>query len=442
MSSATEFRNPESIAAQVQATRRAARELARLSADQRNQILLAAADGLEEREAELLNANQEDCDSLERDLAGTASAALLKRLRTSAAGITEMATQVRNVAKLDDPLARVLATTELDDGLTLEKVSCALGVVAVIFESRPDVIPQVGSLAIKTGNGLVLKGGAEARQTNRVLVSIWHEALAAVSPSLRPAICALTDRADVARILEMDRDIDLVVPRGSTEFVNYVFEHSRIPVLGHGSGICHIFVDAAADLNMARNVIVDAKVQYPAACNSVEKVLIHEAIAEEFLPALVGALRSAGVEVRGCSRTANLLPHSQIVPATEQDWHTEYGDLKITLKIVGDIDEAIAHINHYGSRHTESILTADEHAADLFMDEVDAASVFHNASTRFADGFRYGLGAELGISNSKLHARGPVGLEGLLTYKYKLHGNGQTVADYAKGKRTFKHRRQ
>jgi glutamate-5-semialdehyde dehydrogenase len=353
-----------------------------------------------------------------------------------------MATQVRNVAKLDDPLARVLATTELDDGLTLEKVSCALGVVAVIFESRPDVIPQVGSLAIKTGNGLVLKGGAEARQTNRVLVSIWHEALAAVSPSLRPAICALTDRADVARILEMDRDIDLVVPRGSTEFVNYVFEHSRIPVLGHGSGICHIFVDAAADLNMARNVIVDAKVQYPAACNSVEKVLIHEAIAEEFLPALVGALRSAGVEVRGCSRTANLLPHSQIVPATEQDWHTEYGDLKITLKIVGDIDEAIAHINHYGSRHTESILTADEHAADLFMDEVDAASVFHNASTRFADGFRYGLGAELGISNSKLHARGPVGLEGLLTYKYKLHGNGQTVADYAKGKRTFKHRRQ
>ncbi|MCU1256281.1 MAG: glutamate-5-semialdehyde dehydrogenase [Candidatus Angelobacter sp.] len=442
MSSATEFRNPESIAAQVQATRPAARELARLSADQRNQILLAAADGLEEREAEILNANQEDCDSLERDLAGTASAALLKRLRTSAAGITEMATQVRNVAKLDDPLARVLATTELDDGLTLEKVSCALGVVAVIFESRPDVVPQVGSLAIKTGNGLVLKGGAEARQTNRILVSIWHEALAAVSPSLRPVICALTDRADVARILEMDRDIDLVVPRGSTEFVNYVFEHSRIPVLGHGSGICHIFVDAAADLNMARNVIVDAKVQYPAACNSVEKVLLHQAIAEEFLPALVGALRSAGVEVRGCSRTANLLPHSQIVPATEQDWHTEYGDLKITVKIVSDMDEAIEHINRYGSRHTESILTQNQIAAELFMDEVDAASVFHNASTRFADGFRYGLGAELGISNSKLHARGPVGLEGLLTYKYKLHGSGQTVTDYAQGKRTFKHRRQ
>jgi glutamate-5-semialdehyde dehydrogenase len=446
MSSAVEFKNPQSIAAQVQATRRAARELARLSADQRNQILLAAADGLEAREAEILKANREDCESLERKgrelSAGTASAALLKRLRTSSAGIKEMAKQVRDVAKLEDPLGHVLATTDLDDGLTLQKVSCALGVVAVIFESRPDVVPQVGSLAIKTGNGLVLKGGAEARQTNRVLISIWHDALSAFSPSLRPVICALTDRADVARILEMDRYIDLVVPRGSTEFVNYVFQHSRIPVLGHGSGICHIYVDSAADLKMATKVVLDAKVQYPAACNSVEKVLVHQAIAEEFLPALVAALQSAGVEVRGCSRTTSLLSQSQIVPATEQDWHTEYGDLKITVKIVSDMDKAIEHINRYGSRHTESILTQNQIAADLFMDEVDAASVFHNASTRFADGFRYGLGAELGISNSKLHARGPVGLEGLLTYKYKLHGSGQTVTDYAQGKHTFKHRRR
>jgi glutamate-5-semialdehyde dehydrogenase len=442
MSTAAESKNQESIAAQVQAARRAARELARLSADQRNQILLTAADLLETREAEILKANRDDCESLEWELTtSTGSAALLKRLKTSATGIKDMAKQVRDVAKLEEPLGRVLATTELDDGLTLQKVSCALGVVAVIFESRPDVVPQVGSLAIKTGNGLVLKGGAEARQTNRVLVSIWHEALAACCHSLRPAICALTDRADVARILEMDRDIDLVVPRGSTEFVNYVFEHSRIPVLGHGSGICHIYVDSAADLNMAQEVIVDAKIQYPAACNSVEKVLVHQSVAKEFLPALVGALQSAGVEVRGCSRTTELLPHSKVIPATEQDWRTEYGDLKITVKIVSDMDEAIGHINFYGSRHTESILTKDQTAADLFMDEVDAASVFHNASTRFADGFRYGLGAELGISNSKLHARGPVGLEGLLTYKYKLHGSGQTVTDYAHGKGTFKHRR-
>jgi glutamate-5-semialdehyde dehydrogenase len=441
MSSAAESKNPESISAQVQAARRASRELARLSTDQRNHILFTAADLLEKREAEILKANDEDCEALERELAtSAASAPLMKRLKTSSAGIKDMARQVRDVAKLEDPVGRVLANTELDDGLTLQKVSCALGVVAVIFESRPDVVPQVGSLAIKTGNGLVLKGGAEARQTNRVLVSIWHEALGAVSPSLRPAICALTDRADVSRILEMARDIDLVVPRGSTEFVDYVFEHSRIPVLGHGSGICHIYVDSAADLKMAQKVIVDAKVQYPAACNSVEKVLVHQSVAQEFLPALVAALQSAGVEVRGCARTSKLLPNNQIVPATEQDWHTEYGDLKITVKIVNDMAEAIEHINHYGSRHTESILTQDERASELFMDEVDAASVFHNASTRFADGFRYGLGAELGISNSKLHARGPVGLEGLLTYKYKLHGSGQTVTDYAQGKRTFRHR--
>lgn len=441
MSSVADYSQTD-VAVQVQRARRAARELARLSAEQRNQILLAAAGLLEKREAEILKANREDCESLEREIrAGTASAALLKRLKTSSPGVSDMARQIRDVAGLEDPLGRVLSTTELDDGLTLQKVSCALGVVAVIFESRPDVVPQVGSLAIKTGNGLVLKGGAEAQQTNRVLVSVWHEALAAVSPSLRHAICSLADRADVARILEMDRDIDLVVPRGSTEFVNYVFQHSRIPVLGHGSGICHIYVDSSADLSMARKVILDAKTQYPAACNSVEKVLVHKDVAGEFVPDLVSALQSAGVEVRGCPQTAKLLPRSQIIPATEEDWQTEYGDLKITIKVVSDLAQAIEHINHYGSRHTESILTRDARNAELFMNEVDAASVFHNTSTRFADGFRYGLGAELGISNSKLHARGPVGLEGLLTYKYKLHGSGQTVTDYAQGKRTFKHRR-
>ena len=446
MSSAAESKNAESIAAQVQAARRAARELARLSDDQRNQILLTAADLLEKHEADILKANQQDCESLEqqaRELAaGSSSAALLKRLRTSSAGIKDMARQVRDVARLEDPLGRVLATTELDDGLTLQKVSCALGVVAVIFESRPDVVPQVGSLAIKTGNGLVLKGGAEARQTNRVLVSIWHQALSAVSPSLRPAICAITDRADVARILEMDRDIDLVVPRGSTEFVNYVFEHSRIPVLGHGSGICHIYVDSAADLKMAKEVIVDAKSPISSSLQFRGKSFSAPGGGPGISSGTCRRIAIAGVEVRGCSRTINLLSNSQIIPATEQDWHTEYGDLKITVKVVSDMAEAIEHINHYGSRHTESILTQDEHAAELFMDEVDAASVFHNASTRFADGFRYGLGAELGISNSKLHARGPVGLEGLLTYKYKLHGSGQTVTDYAQGKRTFKHRRR
>jgi glutamate-5-semialdehyde dehydrogenase len=442
MSSATQAKTSETLAAQVRATRRASRTLARLSTAERNQILLAAADRLEARADEILKANQQDCQSLEHEIAnGSASPALLKRLRTSATGVTDMARQVRDVAALEDPVGRVLSTTELDDGLLLEKVSCPLGVVAVIFESRPDVVPQVGSLAIKTGNGLVLKGGAEVRNTNRVLVSIWHEALAALNPALRNAVCSLENRAQIMQVLTMDREIDLVVPRGSSEFVNFVFQNSRIPVLGHGSGICHIYVDCAADLAMAQQVVVDAKVQYPAACNSVEKVLLHQEIAEQFLPSLVAALHSAGVEVRGCPHTVKLLSEYKIVPAIEEDWSTEYGDLKITIKIVHDMSEAIDHINHYGSRHTESILTNDATAAALFMDEVDAAGVFHNASTRFADGFRYGLGAELGISNSKLHARGPVGLDGLLIYKYKLHGSGHTVSDYAKGQRSFKHKR-
>jgi len=442
MSKSAEKASGENVAAQVRRTRRAARALARVSAEERNRILLTAADLLEARSGQILQVNQQDCESLERELsAGKSSAALLKRLRTSPAGIHDMARQVRDVAALADPLAGVLATTELDDGLTLEKVPCPLGVVAVIFESRPDAIPQVGALAIKTGNGLVLKGGAEAGHTNRVLVSIWHEALAAHHTLLRDAICALEDRAEVMQVLSLDRDIDLVVPRGSTEFVNFVFAHSKIPVLGHGSGICHIYVDASADLAMAIAVIIDAKVQYPAACNSVEKVLVHEAIAENFVPQLVSALKSAGVEVRACDRTARLLPY-QIIAATEADWSTEYGDLKITVKIVRDLDAAIEHINHYGSRHTESIITRDQKAAETFLAEVDAASVFHNASTRFADGFRYGLGAEVGISNSKLHARGPVGLDGLLTYKYKLRGSGQTVGEYTAGSRTFKHRRR
>jgi len=441
MSNVAEAKSSGTIAEQVQRTRAASRILARLSADQRNKILQTAANLLEARAAEILKANQQDCAALEQEIQqNKSSAPLLKRLKTSAAGIKDMARQIRDIAGMADPLAQRLATTELDDGLILDKVSCPLGVVAVIFESRPDVVPQVGSLAIKTGNGLVLKGGAEARETNRVLVSIWHEALAVVNPSLRNAICALEDRADVAKILEMDRDIDLVVPRGSAEFVSYVFRNSRIPVLGHGSGVCHIYVDGEADLSRATSVILDSKTQYPAACNSAEKVLVHEDIASQFLPALIRALQAAGVEVRGCARTAQLCD-LKIVPATEEDWHTEYGDLTITVKVVGGLEQAIEHINQYGSRHTDCILTENSAAAEQFMDEVDAASVFHNASTRFADGFRYGLGAELGISNSKLHARGPVGLEGLLTYKYKLRGNGHIVSRYVDGGKSFKHKR-
>lgn len=439
MASRTEM-SPASLKEHVQKTRRAARALARLSGEQRNRILLKAAERIEQRSNDILEANRLDCETMAA-AAPSVSQVLLKRLKTSDAGVREMAARVRDVARLDDPLAHTLATTELDDGLTLYKVPCPLGVIAVIFESRPDVVPQVGSLAIKTGNGLVLKGGAEAKNTNRVLVDIWREAFTSENASLANAVCLLEERAEVMQVLQMDREIDLVVPRGSTEFVNFVFQHSRIPVVGHGSGICHIYVDRAADLGMAGRVVIDAKTQYPAACNSVEKVLVHQDVAAKCLPELVRGLQTAGVEVRGCERTRQLCPDMNVVPATEDDWSTEYSDLKITMKVVHDLQEAIEHIDRYGSRHTESILTEDATAAEQFLDEVDAASVFHNASTRFADGFRYGLGAEIGISNSKLHARGPVGLEGLLTYKYKLKGSGQVVADYAEGRKALKHRR-
>ena len=431
----------ETVQAQVAKTRRAARALARLSGDDRNRLLLAAADEIEARSADILAANQRDCDALAPQVAsGKVAQAMAKRLKTSAAGVREMAAHVRDVAKLAPPLAQVFSTTELDDGLILEKVSCPLGVIAVIFESRPDVVPQVGSLAIKTGNGLVLKGGTEARQTNRVLHAIWREVLARHAAALADAICLLEERAEIMQVLGMERDIDLVVPRGSTEFVNFVFQNSCIPVLGHGSGICHIYVDASADLEKSKPIIVDAKAQYPAACNSVEKVLIHEAVADRFLPELAAALQQAGVEIRGCERSRRIVPG--ISAATEEDWQTEYCDLKLTVRVVRDLDEAIDHIERYGSRHTESILTEDTSAAERFLDEVDAASVFHNASTRFADGYRYGFGAEVGISTSKLHARGPVGMEGLISYKYKLRGSGQTVSPYAEGKRTFKHKKR
>jgi glutamate-5-semialdehyde dehydrogenase len=314
-------------------------------------------------------------------------------------------------------------------------------VIGVVFESRPDVVPQLASLALKSGNAVILKGGSEAAQTNEALVSIWRECLGRFPAVPVDSISLLQTRADVLELLAQDRDVDLIIPRGSYELVRFIMEHSKIPVLGHGEGICHVYVDHAADLKKAVDITYDAKVQYPAVCNAAETLLVHEAVAEKFLPQAVARLREAGVEIRGCAKTLALLPNEGIVRATEQDWRTEYGDLILSVKVVADIDEAIDHINRFGSHHTDAIVTEDTEAAKEFMNEVDSAGVFQNASTRFADGFRYGFGAEVGISTNKLHARGPMGLEGLTTYKYKLYGNGQTVAPYAKGEKQFKHRR-
>ena len=440
--SVTRTQPETSVAEMASRVRVAARVLARLSNERRNEILAAAAAAIEDHGSEILDANAKDCLAAQPTVAtGTMSAAMFARLRISEHGIKEMAARVRDVARLADPLHRKLSSTELDEGLVLLKASCPLGVIGIVFESRPDVVPQVASLALKSGNGILLKGGSEAARTNEVLVQIWRNCLPRFEEVPPDSICLLHTRADVMELLALDRDVDLIIPRGSRELVEFVAEHSRIPVLGHGEGVCHVYVDRAADIEKGVRITFDSKVQYPAACNAAETLLVHQDIAGNFLPRMVSKLSEAGVEIRGCAKTIALLGRADIVPANESDWATEYGDLILSIKIVANTEDAILHIHRYGSGHTETIVTEDARAAKHFMEEVDAAGVYHNASTRFADGFRYGLGAELGISTNKFHARGPVGLEGLTTYKYKLFGKDHIVAEYANGTRRFTHRR-
>ncbi|HWZ56016.1 MAG TPA: glutamate-5-semialdehyde dehydrogenase [Verrucomicrobiae bacterium] len=425
----------------IRRARKAAHVLATLSGERRNEALLAAANAIEARADEILAANEKDCAAAQQAVErGELSRAMFARLRTTERGVAEMAAKVREVAQLPDPLHRRLATTELDDGLVLHKETCPLGVVGVVFESRPEVVVQISSLALKSGNAVCLKGGAEAAESNATLVSIWRDALSAFPDVPVDSVVLIHTREDVAQILTLHEDIDLIVPRGSDSFVRYVMEHSRIPVLGHGEGICHVYVHSDADLRKAIDVSYDSKVQYPAVCNAMETLLVHQEIAPIFLPVMIKEFRNASVEVRGCARTQKFANGEEVIPATEEDWKKEYSDLIVSIKVVDGVNEAIEHINRYGSRHTESIVTESHDVAARFMEFVDAANVFQNASTRFSDGFRYGLGAEVGISTGKLHARGPVGLEGLTIYKYKLFGKGQTVASYSKGQRTFKHR--
>ena len=442
-STAAHTEHQSGVADVARRAKTASRRLATLPGERRDAALLSVALAIEERAAEILAANERDClDAARAAAEGRMTPSMFKRLQTSERGVAEMAARVRDVAALPDPLGRWLAVTELDERLTLYKVSCPLGVVGVIFEARPEVVPQVASLALKSGNAAILKGGAEAARTNEALAAIWRDALAHFPEIPADAVALLRTREEVAAMLALDGEIDLIIPRGSKEFVRHVARNSRVPVLGHGEGVCHVYVDRAADLRKAVAVVLDSKTQYPAACNAAETLLIHEDVAPRLLPGLIASLRSAGVEVRACPRTAELSASSRdLVPATEDDWATEYSDLIVSIKTVGSFDEAVGHIERYGSRHTEAIVTEDAAAAARFMEAVDAAGVYHNASTRFADGFRYGLGAELGISTSKLHARGPVGLDGLTTYKYKLVGDGHTVAAYSSGERTFKHRR-
>jgi glutamate-5-semialdehyde dehydrogenase len=331
------------------------------------------------------------------------------------------------LAQKQDPLGAILVRTQLDDDLVLDRVSVPLGVFCVIFESRPDVLYQVLGLGLRTGNGVILKGGREATLTNRAMIQVARDALE--SRKFPHQWFALIEGRDsVDELLRHEDLVDLVIPRGSNEFVRYIQQHSRIPVLGHASGVCHLYVHSTAKIEEAFTIIADAKTQYPAACNSAETVLVDAEIAPTFLPCLFEGLMSRGVRLRGCSEVARFIAIDDIVPDTE--WSTEYGSLTVAIKIVQNIEHAIDHINRYGSHHTDGILATDSEAQERFLESVDSASVFANCSTRFADGYRYGFGAEIGIGTGKLHARGPVGIEGLLTYKYILRGAGHVVATY------------
>jgi glutamate-5-semialdehyde dehydrogenase len=433
-----------SLTESVQSTRLAARILAKLPTQVKDAALEAIAVALEKNSDQILQANQKD---LEAAKSTQLPVAILNRLKLDYNKLSGMIAGVRDMLRLADPVGLTQIYRELDTGLTLERITCPLGVVGVIFEARPDAVTQIVALAIKSGNGVILKGGSEAVNSCEAIVAVIHQALQdlAISPDVvsPDVVQLLTTRAETSAILQMDALIDLIIPRGSNQFVRYIQDNTRIPVLGHAEGICHLYVDVSADIATAIAIAVDAKIQYPAACNALETLLVHQAIAADFLPKAIQALHSHGVEIRACERTLKLLQPATIPlqVATELDWSTEYSAPILAIRIVDALGDAIAHINTYGSKHTEAIVAKDPDAVATFLSDVDAAGVFQNCSTRFSDGFRYGFGAEVGISTQKMPPRGPVGLEGLITYKYRLIGDGHIVADYAGiNAKSFTHR--
>jgi glutamate-5-semialdehyde dehydrogenase len=429
-----------SIQDQALTTRRAAARLGLLRTEQRNQALEAVAQALEQSAAEIVAANEADREAARAE---GISSALLARLKLDETKLRGEIAGVRNVAALPDPVGTIDIHRELDDGLVLTRVSCPLGVIAVIFEARPDAAIQIASLALKSGNGVILKGGREALRSCQAIVAAIHRGLAGTEVDPR-AVLLLSTREESTALLGLDGYVDLVIPRGSNALVRFVQENTRIPVLGHADGICHLYVDRRADVDMAVTVAVDSKTQYPAACNAIETLLVHAEIAAAFLPAAAAALGAKGVALRmdeASRAVAGAAAGITIEEATADDWSTEYGDLVLSVRMVESIDQAIEHINTYGSHHTDAIVTADAAAAEMFLANIDSAGVYHNCSTRFADGNRYGFGAEVGISTQKMPPRGPVGLEGLVTYRYRLVGSGQIVADYSgPGARSFTHR--
>ncbi|WP_255116932.1 MULTISPECIES: glutamate-5-semialdehyde dehydrogenase [unclassified Synechococcus] len=415
------------------AVRRSAVALGQCSDPERHQAVLAMADALEASAALIVAANRAD---LEAAAADGLAPALVARLKLDPAKLSSAIEGVRQVAQLPDPLGVRQLHRELDQGLVLERLSVPLGVVGVIFEARPDAVMQIASLAIRSGNGAILKGGREASRSCAAIVAALQRGLASSAVS-SDALTLLTSREESLALLKLDGLVDLIIPRGSNELVRFIQDNTRIPVLGHADGICHLYVDREVDMAQAVAVVVDAKTQYPAACNAIETLLVHRDVAPAFLAMAIPALEAAGVELRGDATSQQL---GVAKPASDDDWQTEYSDLILAVKMVADQQEALAHIARYGSRHTDAICTTNDTTAEQFLRGVDSAGVYRNCSTRFADGFRYGFGAEVGISTQTLPPRGPVGLEGLVTYRYLLRGDGHIAAHYASGERAFTHR--
>ena len=391
------------------------------------------ADYLEKNSKEILEANHEDYLRAERK---NISKALISRLKLSKEKLQAAIEGVRKVGELSDPVNQIQIKKELSNGLILERKTVPIGVLGVIFESRPDAVMQISSLAIRSGNGVMLKGGSEASFTNTALVLALQEGLKK-SGLDENVICLLTSRKDSMAMLNLEEYLNLIIPRGSNELVQFIQENTKIPVLGHADGICHLFIDNDVNIDMALSVALDSKIQYPAACNSIETLLIHKDIAPSFLKRAIPLFNSNDVKLIGDKKSVELGVEFE---ASFEDWQTEYLDLVLSIKIVEDLDEAIAHIQKFSSKHTDGIITENISTANKFMNEVDSAGVFHNCSTRFADGFRYGFGAEVGISTQMLPPRGPVGLEGLVTYKYFLKGQGNIVDDFSSGRAVFTHK--
>ena len=425
MDKETEFRN----------VRSAAVKLASLSDEERSAMLLKMAAAFENNKERIFRANREDIEKAEKE---GISDALLHRLVLDEPKLVSSIEGVKSVAAQKCPVHEIKEKRLLDEGLVLEKVTFPLGVIGMVFEARPDALIQIVSLAIKSANGIILKGGKEASSTNSTLYEIIRESLDGAG-----FMMLLSSHSDVDAMLKMEGYIDLIIPRGSNKFVRYCMDNTHIPVMGHADGICSVYVDSFADIGTAANVCTDSKVQYPAACNAAETILVHKDVAEQFIPLFASSLEQYGVTIHADERSLPFLKDygGKVVKACEDDFHTEFLSLELAMKVVDSIDEAISHIAEHSSHHTDAIITSDESNRERFFNEIDSADVFCNCSTRFADGYRFGLGAEVGISTGKLHARGPVGLEGLTTTKWLLSGSGQIVRSYTgKDARHFIHK--